>query len=623
MIGQSTILLIDNSATSLTALTDTFAEQGYNLLSATDGKTGLITAEKSHPELILLDVHAPDTDGYDICRILKQQPHTRDIPVLFISAMNGVEHIVKAFRCGAVDFIAKPIREQEVLARVENQLELLYSRRSLKKAKETIEEWSSTLEQHITERTKDIMRNERRLRYLALHDSVTQLPNRNAMQEALTRITESSDGSTAAVVYIELEGFGDINRTYGHHTGDELIQLVSERLYDLVDEWNRTNIVHGALYRTGGSEFVVLLENVEGEATIIQTGEVLLAAMKEPFTIRETQLYLPAQAGYSVYPDDGIEEEILLQNAQMAVDDARNSNELPTRLHRFHAGLAETARARLDTVNMLRNAVRSSKLYIEYQPKIDLSSLTIIGMEALVRWKPDGAAPVPPSVFIPLSEETAIIHDLGEFVLHSVCQQIAGWKADGINPPPVAVNISPLQLNRFNFADQFLTILDEFNIRSTEVIIEITETAFMHDPKQTLATLYKLQEAGVKIHLDDFGTGYSSFSYLSDLPIDCVKIDKSFLDRCVASTIPAVISTADVGRQVNHRTILQGIITLATGLHLDIIAEGVETPEQVSLLQQLGCRNAQGFYFFRPLSVELLTNHLQQMTQSQDITQVF
>ncbi|MFW5801785.1 MAG: EAL domain-containing protein, partial [Spirochaeta sp.] len=221
------------------------------------------------------------------------------------------------------------------------------------------------------------------------------------------------------------------------------------------------------------------------------------------------------------------------------------------------------------------------------------------GAEALVRWKPDGETPLPPSVFIPIAEETGIIHDLGQLVLEQICRQIAEWKALGFTIPPIAVNISPLQLNEYNFPNKFLNTLQGFGLPARQIIIEITETAFLHDRQHSTTVLQQLQNSGIAIHLDDFGTGYSSFSYLSDLPLDAVKIDKSFINRCISSEHDD--REAAVGRKVNHTTILEGIITLARGLHLKCIAEGVETPEQAALLQSLQCNMAQGFYYFRPM----------------------
>ncbi|WP_169313550.1 putative bifunctional diguanylate cyclase/phosphodiesterase [Spirochaeta africana] len=599
------ILLIDDSHSTIRALRDLLEQHGYLVRHAQSGRSGLDSAITHHPDLIVLDVDMPDMDGFAVCSSLKQDEQTADIPVVFISGLNDVTTKVQAFRLGGVDYITKPFHAEEVLARVQTQLQLLIDRRNLEASRQVMEEWNATLEQHVTDRTRDIMRNERRLRYLAMHDSVTRLPNRHAMHENLVRITEDPH-TRAAVLYLELDGYDDISRTLGHHAADELVQQAATRLQGYVDEWRHVDVMNASLYRVGEDEFVVLLEDLEGEAAVMQSGEALLAGMQEPFTIRETMLYLPAHAGFTMYPEDSRDEEVLLQNAQMATADAKLHHELPRRIHRFHERLAQAGRERMDRILMLRSAVHNRELYLEYQPKVMLESRRLIGAEALLRWKPDGATLLPPSVFIPLAEETGIIHQLGQLVLEMVCAQIAAWQNTGYEPPPIAVNVSPLQLGEFEFEAQFLATLRDFGIHPAQIVVEITETAFLHERTHSMQVLQQLQQAGVAIHLDDFGTGYSSFSYLSDLPLDCVKIDKSFLDRCT----PQLPEPPAPHRPVNHRTILEGIVTLARGLHLDIIAEGVETPEQAAMLLELGCLQAQGYYFYRPMSPEQLAPHL-------------
>ncbi|GAB6089604.1 two-component system response regulator [Spirochaeta dissipatitropha] len=607
MLAAKRILLIDNNLDDLAELASLLEAEGYETRSISRSQDVFDSVHDFQPDLLLLYTSMPETDGYEICSILKKNPETAGTPVIFLSRQTAVKYKIKAFQSGGVDYISKPYQNEELLARIQTQLNLLETRRKLEQAHTTMAEWSSTLEQHVADRTREILQNERKLHFLAMHDSLTELPNRHAMHEALTRITSQSPGQSAAILYIDLDDFAEINRSFGHHTGDELIELAADRLNKVIIEWRSLDINSSVLYRCGEDEFVVLIEEIDGEASVIQAGEALLAAMQEPFLLLETEMYLPANIGFAIFPDDSSNEEQLLQCAQMAVNEAKKHIQQSHRMQRFQNSMAQNARERIERIHALRAAILNEDLFLDYQPKVNLNTREIIGAEALLRWKPDGKTLLPPPAFIPLAEQTGMIHELGQLIISMVCRQIRSWDNQNLRVPPVAINISPVQLVPVDFADSVLKLLKAEGIHPSRIILEITETAFMEDRKRSIYVLQKLRKAGVMIHLDDFGTGYSSFSYLSDLPIDCVKIDKSFLDQCVSC---GLTEHDESSQNVNHRTILEGIITLSRGLKLNTIAEGIETPDQVLLLQELGCINGQGFYFYRPLSPELLAEKL-------------
>lgn len=607
MLAAKRILLIDNNLDDMAVLASLLEAEGYETRSIGRSPDVLESFHEFQPDLLLLYTSMPEVNGYEICSSLKKIPETAGTPVIFLSRQTSVKHKIKAFQSGGVDYISKPYQNEELLARIKTQLNLLETRRKLEQAHATMAEWSSTLEQHVADRTREILQNERKLHFLAMHDSQTELPNRHAMHEALTRITSQSPEQPAAILYIDLDDFAEINRSFGHNTGDELIELAAGRLNKVIIEWRSLDINSSVLYRCGEDEFVVLIEEIDSEASVMQAGEALLAAMQEPFLLLETEMYLPANIGFAIYPDDSSNEEQLLQCAQMAVNDAKKHIQQSHRMQRFHSSMAQNARERIERIHALRAAILNEDLYLDYQPKVNLNTREITGLEALLRWKPDGKTLLPPPAFIPLAEQTGMIHELGHLIIRMVCRQIHSWDTQNLQVPPIAINISPVQLVPIDFADSVLKLLKAEEIHPSRIILEITETAFMEDRKRSICVLQKLRKEGIMIHLDDFGTGYSSFSYLSDLPIDCVKIDKSFLDHCVSGGLTEQL---DYGQNVNHQTILEGIITLSRGLKLNTIAEGIETPDQVRLLLELGCINGQGFYFYRPLSPALLAEKL-------------
>ncbi len=608
MIDSASVLIIGDHASEAPVKT-LLENSGYSVKTTKPADFELTTCP--HSDLIILHVIEENNAIFSISQQLKENSITASIPLIFISEITDVKHKIQAFQTGALDFISKPYHSEEVLARVHTQLQLLETRRKLEKSRKTMEQWTATLEKQVSDRTRDILRNERKMRFLAMHDPLTQLPNLNAIKEKLEIITATT--VPLAIISLIIEDMDEISSSLGNHTADNVIQQIASRIQESAEDWQQAGITETSIFHVKEDEFIILLENVDSEAIVLQAGESLLARMLEPFSADETILYVPARAGFTLFPEDGKDQETLLRNAQMAANDARKKIRAIHRLERFTSHMEHAARERLERIHSLRQAAKNDLLFLHYQPKVDARDQSIIGMEALVRWQIDENTMIPPSTFIPLAEETGIIFEIGELVVRKACKQIQEWQSQGYEPPPVAVNISPIQLLQYEFPAIFLRTLESYNISTDRITVEITETAFLYERKITAQALAELQRAGIKIHLDDFGSGYSSFSYLSDLPLNCLKIDRSFIMHCEPEgemENENAEASMKSSRGVDHKTILKGIITLAQGLHLDTIAEGIETPEQADILQQLGCNNMQGYYYFRPMPAEEVIKHL-------------
>jgi len=427
--------------------------------------------------------------------------------------------------------------------------------------------------------------SESRIQYLAFHDGLTGLPNRTLLDRRLRERLEAGADTPApfALMLVDLDGFKLINDTLGHEVGDLLLKEVAERLRPEVD-------ARDLVARLGGDEFVVLLDEPAGTDRATDVAHRILTTTARPFALAGQELHLTASIGISRHPCDGDDARTLLKSSDLAMYRAKEQGR--NRLQFFSEDMNVRSRRRLMLESALRRALAQQELRLHYQPRLDLRSGRLTGVEALLRWQPPDGPAVDPGEFIPVAEETGLILAIGDWVLHEAATQCAAWRAAGLQVPLISVNLSARQLTDERLPGRLTDALARAGGGSPWLELELTESTVMRNVAQSSALLTRFRELGVRIAVDDFGTGYSSLSYLSRLPIDCVKIDGSFI--------------RDVPNDADDTAIVRGILVLAHTLRLTVVAEGVETREQLGFLRELGCDEIQGFLVSRPLPPEEL-----------------
>lgn len=437
-----------------------------------------------------------------------------------------------------------------------------------------------------------------RLSFLANYDSLTGLPNRSLFQDRLSQALHRADRHQlmVALLFLDLDRFKTVNDSLGHAFGDHLLQLVAHRLmqsirlsdsitHTIADEGEKNGVT---VSRLGGDEFTIILEDIHQVEHAAMVASRVIDAIARPFMVENQEIYASASIGITVYPLDRSTPDQLIKHADAAMYRAK---ELGRANYQFYTDDLNTrAQQRLLLEAGLRHALERNEFELHYQPKIDVHSGTVLGIEALIRWNHPERGLIPPIAFIPILEETGLIVCVGEWVLRSACKQIADWQREGIPQLHLAVNLSPRQFRQVRLTEIVAEILTETGIPPTQLELEVTESLLMDNTELSINTLSGLRAMGVKVAVDDFGTGYSSLNYLRRFPIDILKIDKSFVCELTSNADDAAIAAA--------------IIALAHSLRLTVIAEGVETEAQLNHLRRQGCDQAQGFFISRPLPAE-------------------
>lgn len=420
-----------------------------------------------------------------------------------------------------------------------------------------------------------------RLHHLAHHDALTGLPNRVLFVERLKHALQRANHRkrAVAVMFLDMDRFKMVNDTLGHEAGDRLLQAMAARLLACVREGD-------TIARFGGDEFAGLLNDVASPEDVAPIVGKFLEALAPPFVIDGHELFVGGSIGVSLYPDDGADPQTLMKNADTAMYCAKqrggNSSEF------YYAGMNENALARLGMETGLRHALDRQEFIVHYQPQIDLKTGEVVGFEALLRWERPDAGPVSPKEFIPVLEETGLIVPVGEWMLRTACEQHRAWRAAGLPPLRMAVNISSRQFEASDLPETLQRVMQDATMPAEFLELEITESILMKNAARDMQALQALNAIGMRFAIDDFGTGYSSLIYLKRFPIDILKIDKAFV--------------RDITDNGDDAAIVRAIITMAHSLGIQALAEGVETREQVEFLRQQGCDLAQGYYFSPPLS---------------------
>ncbi|ACB50487.1 putative diguanylate cyclase/phosphodiesterase [Crocosphaera subtropica ATCC 51142] len=570
------ILIVDDKPSNLRILSTMLVKAGYKVRAVTSGNMALTAAKTMPPDIILLDIKMPDMDGYEVCEQLQQFPETTEIPVIFLSALQDVEDKVKAFEVGGVDYIIKPFQFQEVLARVSLHLAFRQTRYQLQQLNEE-------LEKRVEERSLALIKAQDELLFYARHDSLTHLANRRLFLErvdlALKRVHEESN-YIFAVLVIDLDRFKMINDSDGHMVGDRLLMEVSRTLETLVSPAD-------TVARLGGDEFAILLDPIEDVNEALRVAQEIKNTLTTSFFIQNREVFTSPSIGLTISLPNYQSALEILRDADIAMGQAKEKGR--GRYEIFNQQMHTQALKLLTLETDLRHGIEKEEFEVYYQPIMTLNPIALVGFEALIRWQHPHKGFISPGEFIPVAENTGLIIPIGKIVLEKVCYQLQTWKKNHPHTTvlKVAVNLSSQQFNNPDLVEEIDEILEKTGLNSNNLKIEITETSLIEHSLETIKLLKELKQRNLEICLDDFGTGYSSLSYLHRFPVDTLKIDRSFVN-CI-------------GQPDENLEIIQSIIPLAHNLGMTVVAEGIETEEQLIYLQQLHCDFGQGYFFNRPL----------------------
>lgn len=560
---KARILIIDDESLIRNILSDILSEN-YDCTSVGSAEEALEILEREKFQLVLSDINMGGMSGIEM--IPQVHNYSPETVVMMLSAEQTIDSAIEAMRVGAFDYIRKPFDVEHVEAFVTRALEhyaLLQSKT----------QHDNHLEELISKRTEQ-------LNYLAYHDSLTGLPNRDLfeirMKQAIS--TGRRNGQILGVLFLSLDSFKKLQDTLGYSAGYDLLRQVSARLKQCVGE-------SAIVARFDGDEFAVLLRHAENKQAVVEIIEKIIEAMKLPFLIESHEIFTTLSIGVSIFPADGADVQTLLKNTSVALSHVREQ-EGDGYLF-FTADMNEKALRRLSMESSLRRAIERDEFEVYYQPKLQIGSEQIVGMEALLRWQNPETGMVAPGEFIPLAEETGLIMPIGEWILRTACAQGKSWQDEGFDLH-LSVNLSARQFQQKNLLETINKIIVETGFDSHCLELEVTESSIMKNAEVAVSILKELKETGIKISIDDFGTGYSSLGYLKKLPIDVLKIDKSFVQDIVADP--------------DDMALVMTIITLAHNLRLKVVAEGVETDEQLKFLQLLMCDEWQGYLYSKPVS---------------------
>lgn len=569
------ILVIEDEKFVRENILDLLDVEGFEVISAENGKIGIDLAKAMIPDLILCDVMMPGLDGYGVLTALRQNSLMASIPFIFLTAKAAKTDFRQGMELGADDYITKPFTRAELLGAIASRL---------KKQAALEKRYHAELQE-----TKD------QLNYLIHYDSLTNLPNRLSLREQFKQVqpTDSSTEKFISVLSLGLDRFNQINDNLGHAVGDLLIKAVAERITACVGSQN-------IVARLTTAQFTIILSSKDRQDAYPTTdacpitqykkevgnvAESLLKSLSQTFNLGARELFITASIGIALYPRDGTEIEQLLERANTALTQAKQQGGDQYQFYSaaFNIGSSE----RLALQSSLRHALERQELIVYYQPQVNLKTGQIIGAEALLRWQHPERGLVSPDKFIPIAEETGLIVPIGEWVLKTACKQIKIWQDAGFSDLRIAVNLSSRQFNQIDLRHQLVSILMETGLDPKYIELELTESMLVQNTDVAIRRLNALKSLGVTIAIDDFGTGYSSLSYLQQFPFDILKIDRCFI--------------RNITENQNNAAITKAIIEMAKSLNLKLIAEGVETESELSFTCQHQCDGMQGYLFSRPL----------------------
>ncbi|HET9995069.1 MAG TPA: EAL domain-containing protein [Candidatus Acidoferrum sp.] len=565
------ILIADDDASMRHLLQKTLQRAGYEVLEADNGRTALeYLSSIDGPRLALLDWLMPEVNGLGVCQEIRKHSENPYVYIILLTSRKSKEDIVRGLEAGADDYLTKPCDPEELKARL--------------RAGERI------------------LKLEDKLVHDALHDPLTQLPNRAFFLDRMSRCVRRQTRYPEykfAVLFVDMDRFTVVNDSLGNAAGDWLLMQIAERLVGSIrredtvsrsgDEREIANQEEGEgiLARLGGDKFTILLDDIQDASDGIRVAERIQQNIQSPFVIEGQQVFTTASIGIAFNATGYGAAEHMLGDARTAMTRAKALGK--ARYEVCDPVMHATAAGRFRLETDLRRAAERAEFRIYYQPIVSLGDCRIVGFEALVRWQRPGFGLVMPAGFISVAEDTGLILSIGNWVLREACRQMRVWNQQFPSNPvfTVAVNISAKQFIQPDLVGEIGQILYESGLAPPSLKLELTESVTMRDEERTTRILRELKGLGVQLCMDDFGTGYSSLSYLRRFALDIIKIDRSFVSEMIKST--------------ESREIVKTILSLGSNLGMEVVAEGVESAEQVSLLQSLGCEFAQGYFFSRPL----------------------
>jgi diguanylate cyclase (GGDEF)-like protein len=561
MKGKSLqVLLVEDSAGDALLLREMFRKESpgsFELTHVERMSDAVSELAKGGFDIVLLDLGLPDGHGIDTVR--RTQAAAPGVPVIVLTGLDDEALAAQAMKEGAQDYLIKGQIENHALPRALR---------------------------HAIERQR--MQTDTALVSLqskkwAQYDFLTDLPNRMLLNDRLTQAIASAGRyrHQLAVLFLDLDSFKHVNDSLGHDIGDGLLRAVGARLVAGVRKSDTVS-------RLGGDEFVVVLSSIERSEDAALSATKLIAAINAPYSIDQHDLHVSGSIGISIYPTDGVEAEALIQNADNAMYHAKEHGSNNYRFFKEDMNVQAVHRQFLEA--SLCRALERREFELHYQPKMDLKSGRITGVEALIRWHHPERGLLPPGEFIPIAESCGLIVPIGRWVLREACMQAREWQGAGLPEIPVAVNISSVEFRDKNFVENLRATLNETGLEPRHLELELTESVLMQHVESTAVVLGEVRAMGVQLVVDDFGTGYSSLSYLSQFPINTLKIDRLFVQGITSERDDAPIISA--------------VINMGRSLMQRVIAEGVETREQLAFLQSRGCDEAQGYYFSRPVVAE-------------------
>ncbi|HAK61477.1 MAG TPA: hypothetical protein DCO77_14045 [Nitrospiraceae bacterium] len=523
---------------------------------------GIAAMGQNSHEVYLLDYRLGARTGLELMR--ESIANGCKAPMILLTGQGDHRVDLEAMKAGAADYLVK------------GEISALLLERSMRYAIEK-------------------KRAEAQILHMAYYDNLTNLPNRLLFQDRLSQAIVQAERyeRMSAMLFLDLDNFKRINDTFGHRIGDLLLKAVADRLKESVRDSDsvarqHADILNVTVARQGGDEFTVLLSEVRKPQDVARVAQRFLDKLARPFLLDGHEVFITASIGIAIYAIDGKDFESLLKNADAAMYHAKGQGK--NNYQFYKQSMNATALEKLELENDLRRALARKEFLLYYQPQIDVRTGEIVGMEALIRWQHPVRGLVSPADFIPLTEETGLIVPIGEWVLQTACKQSKAWQAAGFAPIPVSVNLSSRQFRQRVLLQTIEQAMDASGLDCRHIVLEITESVVMQEQEASRALLVELASKGLRLAMDDFGTGYSSLSNLKRFPIDAIKIDRSFV--------------MDITTDPDDAAITKAIIAMGRSLNLNVIAEGVETEEQLAFLYQQGCHMIQGFLISRPVPME-------------------
>lgn len=567
---QIKILLVEDDEDDYVMTRDILSEiegASYSLDWAPTYNAALETINRNEHDVCLFDYRLGEHNGIELLH--EAVKNGCKLPIIMLTGQGDHEVDIKAMKAGAADYLIKGKIDASVL---EHSIRYAIER---KKAEEKI-------------------------LFLAYYDSLTSLPNRVLFKDRLnqTLLIAQRHQRILAILFLDLDNFKRINDTLGHPAGDELLKQVACRLSNYIrksDSISRysTDEFSAVVARLGGDEFTIMLTEVSHVHDAMKVAQRILNAIAQPFDIEGHEVFITASIGIAVYPVDGEDVDSLLKNCDTAMYHAKNEGRNNYKF--YEQSLNKTALDILALENNLHKALDKQEFRVYYQPRIDIRTRNVVGFEALIRWQHPQKGIIPPSEFIPMAEESGLIIPIGEWVLNEACKQNKAWQAAGFAPIFISVNLSGKQFKQQNLINVIDHAMSDVRLDPKYLELEITES-IIQDTKSTAGILRELRNLGLKIAVDDFGTGYSSLSYLRRFPLDTLKIDRSFVK--------------DIAKDPDSEAIVKAIIAMAHCLKLRVIAEGVETEEQLKFLSDEGCDEFQGYLISPPLPADEVVRFL-------------